>query len=59
MKKQKYYLYLDHEESRLVLQSLIGLKNSQLKEEKDASCVDDVILRVLHAPVKKIKVSRA
>lgn len=28
MKKQKYTLYLNHEESSLVLQSLILLKNS-------------------------------
>ncbi len=59
MKKQKYYLYLNHEESSLVLQSLIRLKNSLLQQDRDTSCVDDTILKVIHAPVKKIKVSRA
>lgn len=59
MKKQKYTLYLDHEESSLVLQSLIRLKNSLLQQDRDTSCVDDTILKVIHAPVKKIKVSRA
>lgn len=59
MKKQKYYLYLDQEESSLVLQSLIRLKNSLLQQDRDTSCVDDTILKVIHAPVKKIKASRA
>lgn len=59
MKKQKYILYLDHEESSLVLQSLIRLKNSLLQQDRDTSCVDDTILKVIHAPVKKIKASRA
>ena len=59
MKKQKYILYLDHEESSLVLQSLIRLKNSLLQQVRDTSCVDDTILKVIHAPVKKIKASRA
>lgn len=59
MKKQKYYLYLDQEESSLVLQSLIRLKNSLLQQDRDTSCVDDTILKVIHAPVKKIKATRA
>lgn len=59
MKKQKYILYLDHEESSLVLQSLIRLKNSLLQQDRDTSCVDDTILKVIHAPVKKIKATRA
>lgn len=59
MKKQKYTLYLDHEESSMVLQSLIRLKNSLIQQDRDTSCVDDTILKIIHAPVKKIKASRA
>lgn len=59
MKKQKYYLYLNREETRIVLQSLIRLKNSLLRDNRDTTCVDDTILKVIHAPVKKIKISRA
>lgn len=58
MKKQKFYLYLDHEESNLVLQSLVRLKNSLLQQDRDTACVDDTILKVIHAPVRKIKASR-
>lgn len=58
MKKQKYYLYLNHKENSIVLQSLICLKNSLLQQDRDASCVDDLILKVIHAPVRKIKTSR-
>lgn len=58
MKKKKYYLYLDYKESSIVLQSLIRLKNSLIQQDRDTACVDETILKVIHAPVKKGKVSR-
>ena len=59
MKKQKLYLYLDQEESSIILQSLIRLKNSLLQQNRDTVCVDETILKVIYAPVKKMKVRRS
>lgn len=54
--KQKRYLYLSHEETRLVLQSLVRLKNKLIQEGRYTECVDEMILKVMEAPVKRVKI---
>ena len=54
--KQKRYLYLSHEETRLVLQSLVRLKNKLIQEGRYTDCVDELLLKVMEAPVKRVKV---
>lgn len=54
--KQKRYLYLSHEETRLVLQSLVRLKNKLIQEGRYTDCVDEMILKVMEAPVKRVKI---
>ena len=56
MKNQKRYLYLDSEECRIVLASLVRLKNKLIQEGRYTDCVDDMILKVISAPTKKMKV---
>ncbi len=56
MKNQKRYLYLDSEECRIVLVSLVRLKNKLIQEGRYTDCVDDMILKVISAPTKKMKV---
>lgn len=55
MRKEKYYLYLSHEETRVVLQSLIRLKNALIQEGRYTDCIDELIVKITAAPVKKIK----
>lgn len=55
MKKQKFYLYLGEDENNIVLNSLINFKNSLQQQGRCTDLVDDVILKVVTAPVKKIK----
>lgn len=55
MRKQKHYLYLNSEETRLVLQSLIRLKNCLIQEGRYTDCVDELIVKVTSAPVKEWK----
>ena len=55
MGKQKYYLYLDEGETRVVLQSLISLKNKLQQQGRYTDCVDELIVKITAAPVKKIK----
>lgn len=57
MKNKKVYVYLEHEERGLVIQSLNRLRNALLHENRDTDCVDELILKVMGAPVKKIKIA--
>ena len=57
LKKQKRYLYLDDEEISVVLQSLIRLKNVLAHEGRYTDCVDELIVKVMEAPTRKIKIT--
>ena len=57
LKKQKRYLYLDDEEISVVLQSLIRLKNTLIREGRYTDCVDELIVKVMEAPARKIKIT--
>lgn len=46
MKNRKYYLYLSHEETRLILLSLIRFKNKLQQQGRYTDCVDDLILKL-------------
>ena len=57
LKKQKRYLYLDDEETSVMLQSLIRLKNTLIREGCYTDCVDELIVKVMEAPTRKIKIT--
>lgn len=57
LKKQKRYLYLDDEEISVMLQSLIHLKNTLIREGRYTDCVDELIVKVMEAPTRKIKIT--
>ena len=44
--KKKRYLYLNDEETRLVVQSLIRFKNKLQQRGRYTDCVDELILKV-------------
>ena len=46
MGRNKRYLYLDCDEARLVLQSLIRSKNKLQQQDRFTDCVDELILKV-------------
>ena len=54
MFKKKNYLYLDESEYNLLVRSLVELKNRLIREERFTDCVDELIMKVLSAPVKRI-----
>lgn len=56
MRKQKFYLYLNDTEQRIVLQSLVRLKNRLIQEGRYTDIVDEVIVKLLEAPRKKVAV---
>lgn len=54
-KNKKRYLYLSCEETRVVLQSLIRLKNALIQEGRYTDCIDELVVKITAAPVKKMK----
>lgn len=54
MFQKKYYLYLSSVEYRALANSLVQMKNRLIREGRFTDCVDDLILKVLSAPVKRI-----
>ena len=56
MRKQKYHLYMASDEQRILLKSLVKLKNQLIRQDRYTNCVDEIIIRLVDAPIKKIKV---
>ena len=56
MFEKKYHLYLEQSEYDCIIQCLIDLKNTLLQQGRYTDAVDDVLIKVLNAKKKKIKV---
>lgn len=54
MLKKKHYLYLDKSEHSLLVKSLVQMKNRLIKEGRFTDCVDDLLMKVIAAPMKRI-----
>lgn len=53
---RKYHIYFTPEERKLIIESLISEKNALISADKYTDCVDDVLLKILQAKKKKVKV---
>ena len=47
---------MDSDERRILLESLVELKNQLIRQGRYTDCVDEIIIRLVDAPIKKIKV---
>lgn len=56
---KKYYIYITPEERNLIVESLIAKKNSLIAAGKYTDGVDDVLLKILRAKKKKVRVRYA
>lgn len=56
MKTQKYHLYLMPDERRTVINSLIDLRNDLISKSRYADVIDELLIKITKAKVKKIKV---
>lgn len=54
--RKKNHLYLTADEQSKVIQSLIDLKNNLIAQGRYTDAVDDVLLKVLSAKKKKLKI---
>lgn len=53
---RKYHIYLTPEERKLIIESLISEKNTLISAGKYTECIDDILLKILQAKKKKVKV---
>ena len=56
MKEERYYLVLNDDEQSLLIRSLNDERTAQLKNGKAVDSIDELIVKVGKAPLKKIKV---
>jgi len=56
MRKPKYHLYLTHNERRTVINSLICLKNDLISQGRYTDAVDELIVKLTKAKLKRIKI---
>ena len=54
--KQKYYLVLNDQEHRLMIESLNQLRNKLIADGKYTNAIDEVLLKIIGAKQKKFKV---
>ena len=56
MREKKNHLYVNSEERKLRLHSLVGLKNQLIQQGRYTAPVDELIFKVVNAPVKRMKI---
>lgn len=56
MRNLKYYIAIDEYERRIIINSLNNLRNKLITDGRYTDAVDDVLVKVMKAPIKKFKV---
>lgn len=56
MGNPKYYIAIDEYERRIIINSLNKLRNKLIADGRYTDAVDDVLVKVVNAPIKKFKV---
>lgn len=56
MKEEKHYLALDDDEHRILIRALVDEKTSLMRSRKAADAVDELIVKIGKAPIKKTKI---
>lgn len=56
MRNKKQYIALDDSERRLIINCLNDFRNSLISEGRYADGVDEVLLKIFNAPIRKFKV---
>ena len=59
MRNQKHYIAIDENERRIILNALNALRNKLLAQDRYTDAVDDVLIKVVNAPIKKFKIKMA
>ena len=54
--RNKYHIYLTYEERRMLLNSLNDFRNKLITKGKYTDLLDEVIIKVANAKLKRVKV---
>lgn len=54
--RTKYHIYINYEERRLLINSLNDLRNKLIAEGRYTDLIDEVLVKVANAKIKKIRV---
>jgi hypothetical protein len=54
--QKRYYVWFDDFERRVLVNCLNEMRTRLLEEEKNSEPVDDLLLKVIDAPKKRVKV---
>ena len=57
MRNTKYYVALDGDERRIVIDSLNRMRNKLIADGRYTDAVDDILIKIVNAPIKKFKVN--
>ncbi len=56
MRDKIYHAYLDSHERKLLIHSLVELKNQLIQQDRYTDCIDELIFKVTNAPTKRMKI---
>ena len=56
MREKKTHLYFDSEERNILLHRLVELTNQLIQQVRYTDPVDELIFKVVNAPVKRMKI---
>ena len=56
MRNPKYHIYLTFDERRTVINSLIDLRNDLISQGKYTDIIDELLIKITKARIKKIKI---
>lgn len=56
MKEEQRFIALDPYEEGAVITALNDMRNKELEDKKSTDFVDDLLLKILHSPQKKVRV---
>ena len=56
MREKFNHLYLDSNVRKIILHSLVELKNALIQQGRYTDCVDELIFKVINAPSKRMKI---
>lgn len=57
--KKKYHLYLTTDERRLIIESLIDMKNELIRTGHYTDAIDEILIQLTKAKVKRVRVKEA
>ena len=56
MRDKTYHIYLDSHKRKLLIHSLVELKNQLIQQGGYTDCIDELIFKVINAPSKRMKI---